>query len=572
MEFLNKIKTIFFDYKKIFTIVKVKNKKYLFVICLTFITVLLDALGIGMLLPIGEYILNYQKGSMPDTRSWKILKDIFKYIGIQPNIFFIVFAVILIIFIRQIITFIRVITIDNIKFQAIKVLREKLFSKFLRQDAFFMKQQNTGAYNNIINLEAEKLGIAVIGPLDNFSGIIMIISYLALMMIVSFKATLVVCLCIFLVGVLLKGFLYYIKKLSTNIIFINNRFSQNMVDRLMASKLIRLTNMIEKENTLNKNILNDQYSNNLKLARIQKLIDTSIEPLLLMITVPVIMLAIKLNFPLAKLGVFVILIARFIPVFKVTLSGIQLQVSYYASIQNMLNLIYKVDEEKEIRSGNNEAPKDIKSINFKNIFFYYDNPSQKILKDFNGIFKGKKINALIGSSGRGKTTLVNMIPRLIEPQKGQIKINDSALNNIKINQVRNLCTFIEQKPSFIRGTIIEHIAYGNFDISLKKVKEAAKLANAYNFIMGLDQNFYHKLGEGGLGLSGGQLQRLEITRAIASQKPIMILDEPTSALDIKNTEDILLTLRKINKTKEITIIIVTHDSKVLKYCDHIIKM
>ena len=285
---------------------------------------------------------------MPDTRSWKILKDIFKYIGIQPNIFLIVFAVILIIFTRQIITFIRAMTIENIKFQATKVLREKLFLKFLRQDAFFMKQQNTGAYNNIINLEAEKIGIAVIGPLDNFSGFIMVISYLVLMMIVSLKATLVVCFCIFFVGVILKGFLYYIKKLSTNIIFINNRFSQNMVDRLMASKLIRLTNMIEKEKTLNKSILNDQYSNNLKLARIQKLIDISIEPLLLMITVPVIMLAI--NDFAAKLGVFIILLAD-IPVFKVTLLVSNYK-CYYASIQNMLNLIYKVDKGKEIRSGN----------------------------------------------------------------------------------------------------------------------------------------------------------------------------------------------------------------------------
>lgn len=572
MTFLNKIKKIFFDYKKIFSIVKVKNKKYVFVICLTFITVLLDAVGIGMLLPIGEYVLNYQKGSMPDTPSWKILKDIFKYIGIEPNIFLIVFSVIFIIVIRQIVTFIRVITIDNIKFQAIKVLREKLFSKFLSQDTFFVKQQNTGAHNNIINLEVEKLGIAVIGPLDNISGFIMIVSYLVLMMIVSFKATLVVCFCIFFVGVLLKGFLYYIKKLSTNIIFINNRFSQNIVDRLMASKLIKLTNMIEKEKTLNKYILNDQYLNNLKLARIQKLIDTSIEPLLLMITVPVIMLAIKFDFQLAKLGVFIILIARFIPVFKVTLSSLQTQVSFYASIQNMLNLIHKVDKQKEIRSGNKEVPKDIKHIDFQNIFFSYDNTSQNILEDFTCTFRGKKINALIGSSGKGKTTLVNMIPRLIEPQKGQIKINNLPLNSFKIDKVRNLCTYIEQKPSFIRGTIIEHISYGNSDISLKKVKEAAKLANAYKFITELDQEFYHKLGESGIGLSGGQLQRLEITRGIASQKPIMILDEPTSSLDIKNRDDILLTLKKINKTKEITIIIVTHDAKVLKYCDHIIKM
>ncbi len=570
MQFFKKLKKILLDYKKIFLIVNVKKKTYIIVIFLTFITVALDALGIGMLLPIGEYLLNEQSESNPDTYSWKILTSIFSYISIQPNIYIITLSVVVIIIFRQIVTYTRAILTDIIRLKSIKYLREKLFLKFLRQDVYFMKQQNTGAYNNIINLETDKLGFAIVNPLNNISGLIMMFSYLILMMIVSAKATFIVVFCIFIIGSFLKKTLYYIKKLSTNIIEINNKFSQNMVDRLIASKLIRLTNMIKNEIKLNKGILGDQYLNNLKLARIQKLIDSSIEPLLLMIAVPVIFLAVKFDFALAELGIFILLIARFIPVFKVTLGGIQSQVSYHASITKMLDLIDTVEKQKEIRLGNYEAPISIKSIEFNDIYFNYEESNKNILENFSCKLEGQKINALIGPSGRGKTTLVNMITRLIEPKSGIIKINDLSLKCINIVQIRSICSFIEQKPSFIRGTIIEHIAYGNAKVNIKIAREAAKLANADNFIMKLKNNYYHKLGESGIGLSGGQLQRLEITRAIASKKPIMILDEPTSALDQKNIDEIFITLKNINNKNKTTIIVVTHDSDALKYCDNII--
>ena len=151
------------------------------------------------------------------------------------------------------------------------------------------------------------------------------------------------------------------------------------------------------------------------------MIDTSIEPLLLMIAVPVIFLAVKFDFALAELGIFIILIARFIPVFKVTLGGIQSQVSYHASITKMLDLIDKVEKQKEIRSGNYDAPTNIRSIEFNNIYFNYEGSNKSILENFSCKLEGQKINALVGPSVKGKTTLVNMITRLIEPKKWNYK-------------------------------------------------------------------------------------------------------------------------------------------------------
>lgn len=572
MILLNKLKNLLFKYIRIFRIAKIKKKDYLFVVFLTFLTVLLDAVGIGLLLPIGEYILNYETGKLPDTYSWKILKNIFLYFGLNPNITLVAAGAVLLIIFRQSIVFFRAIFIDIIRYRAVKDFRKKLFVKFLKQDLYFIKQHSTGTYNNIINLEVDNVGKAIVLPLENISGFILIFSYLILMVLVSVEATITVITCMILIGFFLKNILKYIEKTAANIIKINNNFSQNLVDRLIGIKLIRISNKIKKEESNNKNILDEQFLNNIKLSKIQRIIDSTIEPILLMVAIPVIIIAINLNFSLAKLGVFIILLARFIPIFKIIITTIQSHFAFHASIENMLNLINKVDGQREIRKGKINFPKKCKTIKFKNVFFNYENTKESALKNFSCEIKGGKINAIIGISGSGKTTIVNMIPRLLCPSKGKIYINNLDLNLFDAKKIREACVFIEQKPIFIRGSIIEHICYNNDKLDYKIASQAAKLANAHNFIMKLENNYDHKLGEGGIGLSGGQLQRLDITRGIASNKDIMILDEPTSNLDDENTKDILKTLKKINKVRKITVIVVSHDTEILKYCDNVIKL
>ena len=235
----------------------------------------------------------------------------------------------------------------------------------------------------------------------------------------------------------------------------------------------------------------------------------------------------------------------------------------------MLNLIEVTNKQKEVRIGRGKAPRAIKKIEFKNITFTYEDANTDILKNFSCVIKGGKINGIIGKSGSGKTTLVNMIPRLIEPKEGNIFINKRNLIDIDVRELRNICAYIEQKPSFIRGRILEHITYSNLKINLEQVKKAAKLTKADNFIKKLPDQYFHELGESGIGLSGGQLQRLDITRGLASKNPIMIwMSQPVILMmKIQNCH-----IKKINKIHKTTIILVTHDNQALKYCDHIIKI
>ena len=566
-----KIQETYKNYKFILNKTKLSNSKFIVVIFLTLLTAALDAVGIGILIPIAEYILGAENGNIPDTNSWKILTKIFEFIGIRVDIVVVTFITILIIIIRQVLNFFKGYIIEEIRFKVILSLRKLLFTNFLNQDYYFVKNYSTGKYNYIINTEVEKVAVATIFPIEQLTGFIFIISYLFLMSIISMKATILVFLLIFISGLVLKKVSVFIHANAKNIIKLSNEFSQNLVDRLLAIKLIKINSTIIKEKIKNYKILESQFEKNISLVKINIITNTSLEPLLIIIAVPIIVLAVNIGFPLAKLGVFVILLARFLPVFKTLVYGFQRFFQINVSTENLIELINNTEKQKELRRGNILAPKIIKEIKFKKVAFKYNKKEKNIFKNFSCIFKGEKINALVGRSGTGKSTIINMIPRLLTPSSGDIFLNQHNLETLDVNSLRSKCSFIDQKPIFTRGTIIEHIT-ANAKISYQKCIKEAKLANAHEFIIGLPNKYNYKLGEAGVGLSGGQLQRLDITRALASNRPIMILDEPTSSLDSKNSNEIFKTLRKINKVRKITIIIVTHDKSILKYCDNYIKI
>lgn len=171
------------------------------------------------------------------------------------------------------------------------------------------------------------------------------------------------------------------------------------------------------------------------------------------------------------------------------------------------------------------------SIRFEDVSFHYDDSDELILQDINfEIYKGEII-ALVGPSGSGKTTLVDLIPRFYDPTSGTIFIDNIDIKKIDIKNLRKLMGIVTQETILFNGTVKSNIAYGLDDCPLEKVIEAAKIANAHNFIMELPNGYDTMIGERGLKISGGQRQRLSIARALLKNPEILIFDEATSALD-----------------------------------------
>jgi ATP-binding cassette subfamily B protein len=208
------------------------------------------------------------------------------------------------------------------------------------------------------------------------------------------------------------------------------------------------------------------------------------------------------------------------------------------------------------------------TIKFEDVSFKYSSSEQDILKNFSMSIKSGEKVALVGSSGAGKTTICNLIPRFYEVERGAIKIDDRDIRDYTLESLRDNIGIIQQDVFLFSGSIEENILYGNLTATREDVIEAAKKARIYDFILSLADDFDTNVGERGVKLSGGQKQRIAIARIFLKNPKILILDEATSALD-NNTERLIQ--ESIDElTTDRTTITIAHRLSTIENADRII--
>ena len=195
-----------------------------------------------------------------------------------------------------------------------------------------------------------------------------------------------------------------------------------------------------------------------------------------------------------------------------------------------------------------------KKLEFKNVYFQYSNSSQIVLEDINFSIKSGETLGIIGSTGSGKSTLINLIPRFYDPSKGSIKIDDIDIKDMNIEKLRDKIAIVPQKVLLFTGSIKENIKWGNEVATDEEVMEAAKIAQAHSFITSFNEGYDTYLGQGGVNLSGGQKQRISIARALIKKPDILILDDSTSAVDMITERKIREGLKKYSKDTTVILI------------------
>ena len=213
--------------------------------------------------------------------------------------------------------------------------------------------------------------------------------------------------------------------------------------------------------------------------------------------------------------------------------------------------IKEVDEPEKLTSHDGV-------ISFEHVNFKYPGAEEDVLHDIDFVARPGETTAIIGSTGCGKSTLVNLIPRLYDVSDGRILLDGKDIRNISMSDLREEIGFVPQKGVLFSGTIASNLRFGNDDATDEEIKKAARIAQATEFIEAKDDKYESSISQGGSNVSGGQKQRIAIVRALAMNPDVMLFDEPTSALDPEMVGEVLELIKELAKDG-MTMVIVTHE-------------
>ena len=228
-----------------------------------------------------------------------------------------------------------------------------------------------------------------------------------------------------------------------------------------------------------------------------------------------------------------------------------------------------IDNKKEISENKNSFQLEIDkgNIKFENVTFGYKTDPRNVLKSINLEIIGGKMNALVGHSGAGKTTILNLIPRFFNCKDGDILIDNQSIYNVTVKSLRKNISLVSQDVVLFDDTIKANIAYANSEASEKEILEACDFAAATEFIVKLPKGFETKIGENGVRVSGGQKQRISIARAILKKSPIILLDEATSSLDADSEQVVQNAIFNLVKNK--TTLVIAHRLSTIRSANQI---
>ena len=210
------------------------------------------------------------------------------------------------------------------------------------------------------------------------------------------------------------------------------------------------------------------------------------------------------------------------------------------------------------------------NIKFDNVSFQYETGKERAIKNISIDIEGEKITALVGHSGAGKSTILNLIPRFYEPQEGKIFLDDQEINKVSLKSLRDKISLVSQDVILFDDSVENNIKYAKLDATEQEIKNACKLAAADEFIDKLPNKYKTLIGENAIRLSGGQKQRISIARAILKNSPVILLDEATSSLDADSEEKVQNAI--FNLTKNRTTLVIAHRLSTINKADKIILM
>jgi subfamily B ATP-binding cassette protein MsbA len=446
-------------------------------------------------------------------------------------------------------------------------LRKQIFEQLQALPLSYFTESRSGELVNTMTTEIERLKQVFGGVAFIMTRMLVIAVYFICMFWISWELTIV---CAFVFSLLAAGLTTLnrrVREASFGISEANGQFNSNALEFINGIRTVHAF--------ATQNFERDRFHHNstkllnasIKVTYAWSLVKPIAECIVMTVLICLIIVSFtKFTIPAYSLLTFFFILVRVTPSLQDMNGALAFLSTLSGSLENIKSLLTSVDK-TYFENGKIQFAGLKHSIDLVSIDFGY-NPDQLVLHNITLTIERGKMTALVGNSGAGKTTIADLIPRFYDPTEGQVFVDGVDLRMFDINSVRRKMAVVSQDTFIFNTSVRDNIAYGMFDATDAQIREAARNANALEFIEKMSQGFDTQLGERGVNLSGGQRQRIAIARALLKDPEILILDEATSALDSISERLIQESLEQLSVGR--TVIAIAHRLSTIAKADKVV--
>jgi ABC-type multidrug transport system fused ATPase/permease subunit len=532
-----------------------------------------EAVGLGIFYPIFEFIKADSDINtlVENSELWIYIIDLYSFFGFTVSLVSLLIVAFSLFLSRQTFLYLRAIYQIRLSSNLNKILRNSMFNKYLLADSDYQDSLPIGDFAEVISRETNNSVSGILTFFTIIADFITIAIFLSILLLISWHMTIIACIVLFITSLAPKIWIEKSVQAGRNLVNSHIKLSTFLIDRLKSPRLVRLSGVEVAENEEFSLITQKLKENMIYKAVLKNKTDMIMEPIVILLSLIFLYFSVeRLGMQLGEVGVYLIVSLRLLPLVKGLMLKIQVIKSAAGSIEIVDTITQNMLDAQEIDTGKKVITSLKKSIKFESVYFDYSGIEKSILKEISFEIPANKMTAIVGPSGSGKSTLIDLLPRLRDIKKGNIFFDDFLIQDLKINSLRNLISYTYQNPQTFNVTVQDHIRYGKPDANIDEIKYAASLSGIAEFIETLPLGYDTMLGEGATRVSGGQMQRLDLARAIIRQASVLILDEPTSNLDANSEEQFNNSLVKILDKTNATIIIVSHKLRAVMNSEKII--
>ena len=541
----------------------IKNNTSLVVLMLAILLLgsVIEMVSLLVIAPIIDFITGSGKAS--GITDW--FESFFSFLGLEFNLTILFVTYFLVVAMKSLFDIWSMKLILVVKYSVIKKIIFNTYSVIFNCGWHFFLKEKTGKLINSFTKEIDQVGdsLAFTGRL--IADLIKLSIFIIIPLRISWEVTVISFSIGFLAAIPLFFFGKHIRKLGTVGTSTSNDYVSSLHENFSLAKIIIGFASQNKSKEILRSKFDKHINATLKASTFNFLITNFYAPLAILGIIMIYYTGNYFMLSLSEIAVIFVTYYKIIPTIKEILNAKNALDASYPSYQQVLNLQTRAKElTKNFGKDKFIGFKD--EIKLENVDFSYESKN-KIINDLSLKIKKGEFVAFVGESGTGKSTIIDLIMGLNNPQNGKISIDDNSLENLDINSFRKKIGYIPQTGLLFNMSILDNIRWANETASDEEIREVCKQAFAHDFIKNFEDGYNTVVGERGVRLSGGQLQRISLARALIKDPDILILDEATSALDINSEQYIQNTLKSIYSSK--TIVAIAHRLSTIQTADKI---